>query len=337
MKLFNHNAPFPTESGEILSQLQIAYHTYGTMNEDGSNVIWICHAFTANSDAIDWWADMVGVGKCFDPEHQFIVCANYIGSCYGSTGPMSLDIQTNKSYFLSFPEITVRDMVNAHELLRNHLGITKIKTIIGGSIGGFQAMEWAIMNPELIENLVLIACSSKATPWVIALNESQRLSIQADQTFALEQVHGGDNGLIAARSIALTTYRNGYAYNLTQKDEDLNKIRDFKASSYQKYQGEKLVKRFDAYSYFYLTKSIDSHNVGRNRGGVESALELIKAKTLVIGISSDRLFPIEEQQYLAKNIQGAEFYEIHSLFGHDGFLIEFEVLTNIIRDFIEKK
>jgi homoserine O-acetyltransferase len=335
MKIYNSNIPFLLESGNKLAELQIAYHTYGSLNTDGSNVIWICHALTANSDALDWWADMVGEGKCFNPEHHFIVCANYIGSCYGTTGPMSRNPQTNKPYFLSFPEITVRDMVNAHELLRKHLGITKINTIIGGSIGGFQAMEWTIMNPELIENLILIACCAKATPWAIALNESQRLSILADHTFEMEQIHGGDKGLIAARSIALTTYRSDYAYNLTQAENDLNKIHDFKASSYQKYQGEKLVKRFDAYSYFYLTKSIDSHNVGRNRGGVELALKLVKAKTLVIGISSDRLFPVEEQQFLTKNINGAVYHEIHSLFGHDGFLIEYEVLTTIINDFLK--
>jgi homoserine O-acetyltransferase/O-succinyltransferase len=334
MNYLNINQSFTTESGKVLPELQIAYHTYGTLNEEGNNVVWICHALTANSDAMDWWSDMVGVGKCFDPEKQFIVCANYLASCYGTTGPLTVNPDTEKPYFLSFPEVTVRDMVHAHELLREYLGIKRINAVVGGSIGGFQALEWSIINPTLFDHLILIACSAKASPWAIALNESQRLSIQADQTFALEQLHGGDNGLIAARSIALTTYRSGYAYNLTQADEELDKTGAFKASSYQKYQGDKLVKRFDAYSYFYLTKSVDSHNVGRNRGSVESALESVKAKTLVIGISSDQLFPLDEQKSIAKHISGAQFHEIHSLYGHDGFLIEYQVLTEIIRNFI---
>lgn len=334
MNKLNIDKQFITESGKVLPELQIAYHTYGELNADGSNVVWICHALTANSDAKDWWSDMVGEGKCFDPEKHFIVCANYIGSCYGSTGPMTHNPETGKPYFLSFPEVTVRDMVNAHELLRQYLGIKRINAIVGGSIGGFQALEWSIMNPTLFDHLILIACCAKASPWAIALNESQRLSIQADQTFALEQLHGGDNGLIAARSIALTTYRSGFAYNLTQADEELNKVDGFKASSYQKYQGEKLVKRFDAYTYYYLTKSVDSHNVGRNRGSVESALEMVKAKTIVIGISSDQLFPLDEQKTIAKHIPNAQFFEIHSLYGHDGFLIEYQVLTDIIRNFI---
>lgn len=328
--------PFACESGQVLSEMSIAYHTWGNLNEHKDNVVWICHALTANSDAADWWADMVGEGKCFDPEKYFIVCANYIGSCYGSTGPASINPQSNKPYYLQFPEITVRDMVRVHELLREKLEIHSIFAAIGGSIGGFQVMEWALLNPKLIKNLILIACSAQTSPWAIALNESQRLAIEADSSFLTETEGGGAAGLVAARSIALLSYRSGYAYNQTQAESDDSKISDFKAASYQRYQGQKLVKRFDAYSYYCLTKAIDSHHVGRGRGGREKALASIESKTLIISISSDQLFPPYEQKFLAEHIPSAEFHLIDSLFGHDGFLIEHETLSAIINKFLIK-
>lgn len=334
MNFFQLTEPFVTESGKTISHLKIAYHVYGKLNATKNNVVWICHALTANSDVADWWADMVGLGKCFDPNEYFIVCANYPASCYGSTGPADICSETGKPYYLSFPELSVRDMVNALDRLRVHLGVQEIHCVTGGSIGGFQALEWAIMQPSLFKYMVLIACSAKASPWAIAFNESQRLALKADPTFEQEIANGGEAGLKAARSIALLSYRSAYAYNLTQKDDD-EKVNNFRASSYQSYQGEKLVRRFNAYSYYFLTRAIDSHNVGRQRGGIIKALKLIKAKTQVIGISSDQLFPLEEQQFLAANIQGAKFHEIHSLFGHDGFLIEHRVLTDLIQNFIK--
>lgn len=334
MNTFELNKDFITESGKKIPRLKIAYHTYGLLNETRDNVIWICHALTANSDAADWWADMVGPCKCFDPDEYYIVCANYPASCYGSTGPADICPATGNPYYFDFPELTVRDMVNALDLLRSHLGIRKIHCVTGGSIGGFQAMEWAIMQPELFRYMILIACSAKASPWAIAFNESQRLALKADPTFSPGSENGGAAGLKAARSVALLSYRSAFAYNYTQKEQSDEKVNGFKAASYQEYQGEKFVKRFNAYSYYYLTLAIDSHNVGRNRNGVEAALKSVKAKTQVIGITSDQLFPLEEQRFLAEKIPGAEFHEIYSLFGHDGFLIEYQALTDIIHQFI---
>ncbi|MFP4622088.1 MAG: alpha/beta fold hydrolase, partial [Bacteroidales bacterium] len=168
--VYHYDKPFSLEKGGELSSLTITYHTMGTLNTEKDNVVWICHAFTANSDVSDWWGGMVGEGKIFDPRHHFIICANILGSCYGTTGPLSINPETNAPWYHDFPEVTVRDMVKAHELLREHLQINRIFVVTGGSIGGFQALEWSIMNPDLFINLVLIASSAKASPWAIAFN-----------------------------------------------------------------------------------------------------------------------------------------------------------------------
>lgn len=337
MNFFRYNNEFQLENGSKLPEIQIAYHTYGQLNTKKSNVIWICHAFTANSDALDWWEGLVGKNKLFDIEKYFIVCANILGSCYGSTGPLSINPLTGKSYFRDFPQISTRDMVNAHELLRNELQITKIHTVIGGSVGGHQSIEWAIMKPEVIENLILVATNAKFSPWGIAISESQRLAIEADATYFEDKPDGGQKGLKAARSIALLSYRNSKAYNLTQAENDDTKTNNYRASSYQQYQGEKLVNRFDAYSYFTISKALDSHNVGRNRGGIENALSKITARTLIIGIDSDILFLPEEQELMNRFIKSSELHMIESDFGHDGFLIEYEKIQTIISNFYTSK
>ena len=333
LKVYNSRKSIKLESGGILPEVVIGYHTYGTLNTDRNNVVWICHAFTANSDAADWWNGIVGEGFIYDPDKYFIVCANILGSCYGSTGPQSENPLTGKPYSLDFPDITVRDLVSAHELLRAHLGVGKIHTAIGGSIGAQQAMEWAIICPDLIDNLIIIGAGAWTTPWAIALNESQRLALLADSTFHDDSSEAGQKGLIAARSIALLSYRNYGAYNETQKEEDIEKTQDFKASSYQRYQGQKLANRFHAHSYYSILCTFDSHNVGRGRKSSENALSIIRAKTLVIGISSDLLFPPEEQEFLANHITEAHLSIIDSLFGHDGFLVEVNKLSGIISDF----
>lgn len=203
--------------------------------------------------------------------------------------------------------------------------------IIGGSIGGFQALEWSISEPDLFDYSVLIACNARVSPWGTAFNESQRMAICADPTFGEQKsINGGKKGLEAARSVALLSYRSHSGYGITQSEADDDTLFAGKACSYQQYQGKKLSNRFDAYSYYYLTKSIDSHNVGRKRGGVEKALAKVKAKTICIGIAGDVLFPVEEQKFLAKHIRNAEYSEIISQFGHDGFLLEYEQIQNIL-------
>lgn len=333
---YHHPEPLLLENGKSLNGLTIAYHTYGKPNADQSNVVWVCHALTANSDVFDWWKGLFGEADLFNPEEHFIICANILGSAYGSTHPLSIDPATGGAYYLDFPELSVRDLVSAHQVLAQHLGIHHIEVLIGGSLGGQQALEWAIIQPRLIQKLILIATNAAHSPWGIAFNESQRLAILADPTFERFSPVGGKQGLKAARSIALLSYRNYQAYNQTQAESDPDKIGDYRAASYQNYQGDKLVNRFDAYSYFYLTKVLDSHNVARHRGSKTAALAQIKAETLVIGISSDILFPVAEQRELAELIPEAKYLELDSDYGHDGFLIETDLIGKHIQIFLEE-
>ncbi len=334
-QIFKHTQPFELESGQKIQNLEIGYHTYGRLNANKDNVVWVCHALTANSDVFDWWKGLFGENDFFNPDEHFIVCANILGSPYGTSNPHSINHITGQPYYLAFPQYNVRDIVKAHQLLAAHLKIDKVEILLGGSLGGQQAVEWAIIEPERIKNLILIATNARHSPWGIAFNESQRLALTSDRTFYANSIDGGQKGLKAARSIALLSYRGYKTYTVSQQDEDDNISNDHRASSYQNYQGQKLVNRFNAHSYWYLSKAMDSHNVGRDRKGVEKALSLIKAKTLVIGIKSDLLFPVEEQQYLFRHIPKAAFAEFDSFYGHDGFLIETEALTNIITSFFK--
>jgi homoserine O-acetyltransferase/O-succinyltransferase len=336
MKTLKYNHPFTTENGSVLPGIEIAYHTWGNLDEYRENVIWICHALTANSDVESWWPGMVGSGLLFDTDKYFVVCANVLGSCYGTTGPPSVNPDTGRKWMGDFPDITIRDLVKAHEILRDHLGINKIHSIIGASIGGFQALEYTALKPGIISHLIFIASSAKQSPWAVAFSQSQRLAMLADPSFVANDPEGGKNGLRAARSIALLSYRNASAYNLTQAESDDELTKGFRAASYQDYQGEKLVKRFDPWSYFCLVNLSDTHNVGRGRDGAIKALEKIVSKTLSIGITSDILFPVEEQKFVARHIPGAEYTEIDSAYGHDGFLIENDQITNVVRNFWKK-
>ena len=273
----------------------------------------------------------MGPGKYFDPAQYFVVCANVIGSCYGSTGPLSVNPATGQPFYHDFPAVTIRDIIGALDLLRQELGIERIHTCIGGSVGGQQAVEWAILHPNLIENLVLIATSAVASPWCIAFNEAQRMAIEADPTWTDRQDHAGVAGMKAARAVAMISYRNYDTYGFTQALDNNEQLDGYKAAGYQRYQGEKLADRFNAFTYRLLTKVMDSHNVGRNRGSILNALGQIRARALVVGIRSDLLFPPTEQQFLARHIPNAVYEEIDSLYGHDGFLIEFRPLANLIR------
>jgi homoserine O-acetyltransferase len=331
-QIFQYKQKFDLELGGYLPLLNVAFHSYGKLNKQADNVIWVCHALTANSEVSEWWPHMLGEGALLDPDTHFIICANVIGSCYGTTGPTSTNPQNGLPWYRAFPQISIRDQVNAFELLRKHLGIKKIHTILGGSIGGFQALEYSIMHPDLIKNLVFIASSVKISPWATAFNQSQRLAIEADPTYNEDRPYGGNNGLKAARSIALLSYRSEQIYNRTQKVKNEDQAKNLPASAYQDYQGEKLVQRFDAYSYHLLTRMMDTHNVVRERGSLGKVMGRIKARVLCIGISSDSLFPVHEQKFLAHLTNG--FYsEIESAHGHDGFLIENVKLTEVIRDF----
>jgi homoserine O-acetyltransferase len=293
----------------------------------------VCHALTANADVLAWWPGLFGPGCHFDPSDWFIVCANVLGSCYGSTSPLNADPATGQPRYQHFPLLTIRDLVAAHEALRQDLGLTDIHTLIGGSLGGQQALEWAVQRPDLFDNLVVIATNARHSAWGIAFNEAQRLAIEADPSYAAGQPGGGDAGLRAARAVALLSYRSYPAYAETQTDPEDVLLREHRASTYQRYQGDKLVARFDAYSYVALSRSMDSHNLGRGRDGVPAALGRIGARTLVLGITSDVLFPLREQRELAAHIPGAMYAELDSRFGHDGFLLETAAITHFLELF----
>ncbi len=329
--------PFELESGASLNELKIAYTTYGKLSPRQDNVVWVCHALTANSEAEEWWPGLVGKGKLFDPEHYFIVCANMLGSCYGSTNARSINPRTGEPYGKDFPAVTIRDIVRSQQLLRRHLGVESIRLAIGGSMGGQQVLEWAVMEPELFENIAVLASNALHSPWGIAFNEAQRMALQADPTLYHHTPGAGRKGLEAARAIAMLSYRNYRTYQLTQAEEHHDKIGGFRASTYQQYQGVKLYKRFDPWSYLTLSHAMDSHNLGRQRGTPEQALLQIRANAIVIGIQSDVLFPVEEQAFLANHIPRARLELIDSTYGHDGFLIEHQAIGRLVRPFLEGK
>ena len=334
VQYFDYKAPFRLECGDELPALRIAYHTYGRMNAAGDNVVWVCHALTANSDVADWWPHTVEEGRFLDPTRYFVVCANILGSHYGTTGPLQVNPATGEPWYGDFPRFTIRDMVAAHRLLARELGIGRMAALIGSSVGGFQAVEWAVGEPERFERLVLIATAAKASPWTIAIDETQRMAIEADSTFGERRDDAGMKGLAAARAIGLLTYRGGEGYNLTQQDrEEFPTVH--RASTYQQYQGEKLCRRYNAYSYHAILDAFDTHDVGRGRGGVVEALGRIRARTLVVGITTDMIFTPREMRELQGWIPGSLYREIDSPFGHDGFLVEYEQLNAMLAPFLK--
>jgi homoserine O-acetyltransferase len=338
---FNYTNSFVLESGEIVPAVQLAYTTHGRLNAAKTNVVWIFHALTANSDPLEWWPGLVGEGKLFDPAKYFIICVNKPGSPYGSISPLSTDPQTQQPYYDSFPVFTIRDMIRAYQLLKNHLGIQRIFIGLGGSTGGMQVLEWAIEEPALFEHIVPVATNAALSPWAIAFNASQRMAIEADETWTEKRKDAGQKGLAVARSIALLSYRHYNGYDITQSRDKafvaLSKEAIYAADNYQRYQGLKLVNRFNALCYYRLTQSMDSHDVGRNRGSVQEALASIQARTLVIGINSDVLYPLQEQEFLQQHIPGAALLTINSDYGHDGFLLEYDKIEKALKEFIQEE
>lgn len=319
------------ERGGQLYSPTISYRIWGTPFPDGSNIVWVCHALTGSADVSDWWGGLFGKSALFDPDSSCIICANILGSCYGSEGPLSLNPETGTPYFSTFPEITIRDMVKAHGLLSEHLGIDRIALLVGGSMGGQQALEWAVQEPDRFSQVIITATNAVHSPWGIAFNEAQRMAIEADQTFGLPDPQAGMAGMKAARATALLSYRQYETYAQTQK---ANNQGLHPSVSYQRYQGEKLARRFNAYSYHILSRAMDSHDIGRGRGGVEAALTHITARVLCISIESDMLFPPAEQLRIAEGIKNANWVQISSLYGHDGFLTETSQFTEIIESFL---
>jgi homoserine O-acetyltransferase/O-succinyltransferase len=342
--------PFYFESGKSIPSVSVAYETYGKLNADGTNAVLICHALTGDAHASSynnpggragWWDGVIGKGKAFDPEKYFIVCSNFLGGCYGTSGPASINPSTNKPYRLDFPQMTVRDMVNLQHKLVQHLGIKKIRTIAGGSLGGMQALEWALLYPDIVESIIPIGTSAQHSAWAIGLNEIQRKAITDDPAW-----NGGNyspqpvNGLSTARMLAMMSYRSeinfANKFGRDIKSENNNSEKPFyEVESYLHYQGKKLVGRFDANTYIYITRAMDLNDVTFKRETLEKTLGKIKAKTLCVGIDTDFLYPAYEQKEIARNIPGAEYFEIKSPYGHDAFLIEFNQLNEAINNFLK--
>ncbi len=330
-EVLSYPHPFTTESGTVLPQIDIAYDVLGDLSHH-KPLVWVCHALTGNSNPLDWWPGIVGPGRYVDTERFNVVCANVLGSCYGSTGAHSLNPETGNPYLSDFPLITIRDMVNAHEILRKHLGIEKIDLIIGASLGAFQGLEWSYMHPGLIERLIFLVAGARTSPWCKAFNEAQRMALEADPTFFTDVPHAGAKGLMAARAIGMISYRNFHTFGITQPDPENGQLENFRACTYQRYQGEKLVNRYNAHAYYYISKAFDSHDIGRGRGGVASALREINTQTLCISTDTDILFPVEEVKEVADLLPNATHVMLESIYGHDGFLIENDKLTAILRN-----
>ncbi len=366
-KLYSKEVPLKLENGESLDSVTVAFQTFGKLNKEKTNVILVNHALTGNAhvagkidnDELEnsnsvpqlynynkmyfgkegWWSPLIGPGKAIDTEKYFVICPNVLGSCYGTTGPASINEKNKQPFAMTFPQITVRDIVKVQKKLLDKLEIKKIKLAIGGSLGGMQVLEWASMYGNFIESIMPIATSVAHSPWAIGLNEASRNAIINDPDWNNGNYNEQpEEGLKLARKIAMITYRSFESFG-EKFERKLNKLTNkknyFEVQSYLDYQGEKLTKRFDANTYLYLSKAMDLHDIGKNRDGIEKVLQNIKCKTKCIGINSDILYPVEEQKEIASKITGAEYDEIDSIHGHDAFLIEFEQLDKMIREFLE--
>ena len=334
MNNYKHTAPLPLELGGELAELNITYHTYGEYTPQ-SKVVWVCHALTASSDVFSWWKGLFGEEEFFNPKEYFIVCPNILGSPYGTTSAISTNPATGEPYYHDFPRFTIRDMMEVHEVLRQHLGIKKIHIGVGGSMGAGQLMEWAYKYPNVFERLALIAYTAKESAWAISIHTAQRMAIETDPTWQERRLDAGQKGLAAARAMAMNAYRTFECFEEQQADND-DRTEGFSVDSYLRYQGKKLVGRFDVFSYYSLMNALDTHNVGRGQGGCEQVLSQIKTPCLVIGIVSDVLYPIAEQRFLAAHLPEVDYHEIESVYGHDGFLTEGEKITALMRSFLEK-
>jgi homoserine O-acetyltransferase len=353
--VFDERKPLRLECGDVLPRVEVAYETYGELNSSCTNAILVCHALTANAHAAGfhaasdttpgWWDGLIGPGKVFDTERYFVVCPNILGSCYGTTGPTSTNPATGRPYRNTFPAITVRDIVTVQRELLRQLGVNRLVCVAGSSLGGMQALEWGIMFPEMCETIVPISTAAQQPAWCIGFNAAARAAIMNDP-----QWNGGEyqtqpaRGLALARMIGMLTYRSPVSFDqrfgrspAQDRGGKIAAAHSFSVEQYLHYQGDKLVKRFDANTYVCLSRAMDSHDAAAQRGSVEEALRSIRARTLSIGVSTDLRYPTHYQRELATLVPNASYVEIESVHGHDAFLIEFDALNRIIGEFLERR
>eukprot|EP00586_Coscinodiscus_wailesii_P011599 CAMPEP_0172512526 /NCGR_PEP_ID=MMETSP1066-20121228/245447_1 /TAXON_ID=671091 /ORGANISM="Coscinodiscus wailesii, Strain CCMP2513" /LENGTH=396 /DNA_ID=CAMNT_0013292399 /DNA_START=191 /DNA_END=1381 /DNA_ORIENTATION=+ len=339
---YTHPTPFQLESGDVLPEAILKYQTYGNLNDERDNVIVICHALTGNASLHTWWGGLLGPSLPFDTNKYYIICANILGSCYGSTSPVSINRQTNKIYGNDFPDVTVRDTVGLQLHLLRSLNIKSVKSVIGGSFGGMQAVEYAAMagigDDPYVRSVIPIACGSRHTAWQIGISEVQRQAIYADPKWNNGNVDFNDlplAGLSVARMLGMVSYRTSLGYD-KKFGRRVNENGAWEVRNYLEYQGNKFLKRFDPVTYVKLTEQMDTHDIGRNREGEKAALENCKIPALVLGIDSDVLYPLREQEELVDLFKKGQMEIIHSDAGHDGFLLEQDQVGNRITQFLEQ-
>lgn len=344
------------QSGKRLSGAVLVYETFGTLNAAKDNAILVCHALTGDSHAggtagnPGWWDGLIGPGKALDTTRYFIICSNVLGGCNGSTGPASINPADGRPYGMRFPTVTIRDMVQAQYHLVKSFGIDRLYSVIGGSMGGMQVFEWAVTFPDMVETYIPIATSDRFSTMGIAYNNVMRQAIYNDPDWCNGDYYGRtfpEKGLNLARRLGMITYRSFELYeerfglSMVPTEDPFGMESQFQVEKYLHYQGTKLVQRFDANSYLYLLKSMDLHDVSRGRGEYDKVLERIQARSLMIGIDSDFLFPARELLQTAELLKAkgkdVAYREMRSIYGHDAFLIEFEIMNEWVGEFLERK
>lgn len=332
---------FTLDSGRIMKQVAVRYKTWGVLNEERSNVIVVCHALTGNANLEAWWGQLLGPCKPFDTREFFVFCSNVLGGCYGTTGPTSIDPTTGERYGGNFPKVTIRDMVRLQAAVLLQLGVTEIVMVVGGSMGGMQALEWAIeVRKPKVQSIASFSASGRHQPWQIGISECQRQAIYADPLWQ-DGNYSPDappsRGLQVARMMAMQTYRTHPAYwtKFGRAMVSTHQQRVFDVENYLRLQGSKFIERgFDPMSYVVLTQAMDSHDVERARGSYQDVLRSVSIPTLIVSISSDVLYPMTEQLELAENIPTAQHHMIQSEEGHDGFLLESTKIGTLVRGFL---
>ncbi len=327
--------PLELELGGRLPGVTVGYRTWGRLDADGANAVVVCHALTGSADADLWWTRLFGPGRALDPARDFVLCCNILGSCYGTTGPTSTDPSTGLPWHGTFPAITVRDLVRVQQELCQRLGVRRVRLVIGGSLGGMQALEWGLMYPDLVEAMVFIASTARHSAWAIGLGEAQRQAIAADPRWRDGRYPADDPpaaGLAAARAMAMLSYRSfpSFEERFARRTQSADL---YAVESYLRYQGQQLVDRFDPATYVTLTRCMDTHDVSRGRGDFEEVLRGVHQPTLVVSIDSDVLYWPAEQREVARLVPGARLAVMDSPHGHDAFLIDVDRLNDMVADF----
>jgi len=357
-KYYHHDEPFQLESEAVLNKLVIAYETYGRLSEKKDNAILICHALSGDAHVAGyhrgdekpgWWDDMVGPSKAFDTDKYFVICSNVIGGCKGTSGPASINPETGRPYGLSFPVVTIKDMVNVQRILLDHLGIERLLSVSGGSMGGMQALQWAVSYPDRVKSCIPIATTFKHSAQQIAFDEVGRQAIMADPNWRKGNYYGKKppaRGLAVARMIGHITYMSDksmekkFGRTLKKKAYGYDFTQEFEVEGYLQYRGNSFIQRFDANTYLYLTKAMDYFDLQRGKLLAEVFSHLEKIRFLIIAFSSDWLYPPYQSKEIVRALKmngvNVTYCEISSDYGHDAFLLEFSEEKKLVKHFLTK-